>query len=94
MRRGRVLHCFWGDVVSLELDPAFENPHYECANEIHRLEAELAEVKAGYHLLDRNWHAIHEAAMNAIRNAIGLPDATVPEMCTEIARLRLNQQQS
>lgn len=37
--------------------------------------------------LDRNWSSIHAAGMDAIREALGMPDATVPEMVTRIEAL-------
>lgn len=52
------------------------------------LESELASIKSGYHQLDSNWNAHHEACMSAIREACGKPDATVPELCDVIAAAR------
>jgi len=40
---------------------------------IEQLQAELTSVKAGYEQLDRNWHAVHEAAMSTIERVVGLP---------------------
>jgi hypothetical protein len=48
--------------------------------------AELAELRSGYRALDENGSHVHEAAMSAIRSAMGKPDATVTEMCAELAR--------
>jgi len=45
-------------------------------------------VKAGYHALDKNWEGHHEACMGAIRQALDMPDATVPELAAEIRRLK------
>lgn len=45
---------------------------------------QLAEARAGYHALDRNWNAIHDRAMKPIREAVGNPDATVPEIVAAI----------
>jgi len=45
------------------------------------------EARAGYHALDRNWHAVHEGAMTQIREAVGNPDATVPEIVEHVKRL-------
>jgi hypothetical protein len=55
---------------------------------VAELEAELAEVKRGYDALDRNWSAIHEGAMGAIRKSLGNPDATVPEICAALEAAR------
>lgn len=52
------------------------------------LERELASVKASYRQLDRNWEAIHEAAMRPIRETLGLPDGTVPELVQAIKTLQ------
>lgn len=48
------------------------------------LQAELTELKEGYHALDRNWEAVHTGAMEAIRGALEMPDASVPEMVIRI----------
>lgn len=37
--------------------------------------------------LDKNWSAMHEAAVGAIRAALGMPDASVPEMVARIRNL-------
>ncbi|MCC7422086.1 MAG: hypothetical protein IT428_17545, partial [Planctomycetaceae bacterium] len=60
----------------------------DMAKEIERLRAELADVKAGYHQLDRNWQAVHHGAMNPILAAFGTPDATVPAIVAAIGRLQ------
>jgi len=49
--------------------------------------AELDEARDGYRALDANWLAIHDAAMTAIRDAVGNTDATVPEIVEAIAAL-------
>jgi hypothetical protein len=38
--------------------------------------------------LDKNWSALHAASMDAIRDALGMPGATVPEMVERIGKLR------
>jgi hypothetical protein len=58
------------------------------------LRAELEEVKAGYHTLDRNWDAIHNGAMEAIRGALEMPDASVPEMVIRIRDMSLAKPES
>lgn len=55
---------------------------------IKQLREEVASVKRGYDQLDKNWHAVHESAMTAIRQMFCNPDATVPEICEEIGKLR------
>lgn len=52
------------------------------------LTTELAETKAGYHALDKNWERMHEAAMEPIRSALDLPDGTVLEIVTAIETLK------
>ena len=47
-------------------------------------EAQLAEMRAGYLQLDKNWETHHEACMRPIREAIGDTDATVHEIVTKI----------
>lgn len=46
---------------------------------------ERDEAQVGYHTLDRNWHALHEAAMGSIRRAMGDEHATVPEICAALS---------
>jgi hypothetical protein len=38
--------------------------------------------------LDQNWASVHEAATGAIRKALRMPDGTIPDLVTEIERLR------
>lgn len=64
------------------------------ATEISTLRAELAETKAGYHALDKNWQHLHDSCMDAIRVALSLPEATVPEMVRAIEMLRLKSEWS
>ncbi len=59
----------------------------DMAEECLRVRAERDEARDGYHELDRNWSTVHEAAMGAIREATGDPDATVSEIVGTIARL-------
>lgn len=68
-------------MVRLKTDAEFVE---ELRIDVARLRAELAGVQAGYRALDANWAAIHNMAMNAIRDAMGNPDATVPEICEAI----------
>ncbi len=44
----------------------------------------LRDLREHAQALDENWSATHEAAMGAIREALHLPEATVPEMVTAI----------
>lgn len=39
-------------------------------------------------LLDKNWATLHEASVGAIRDALGMPEATVPEMVQRIEQMR------
>lgn len=52
------------------------------------LREDLVEARTGYHALDRNWQSVHDAAMGAIRQALGMPDATVFELCAAILKLK------
>ncbi len=56
--------------------------------QVTTLEVELAETKAGYHALDKNWETMHEAAMGPIRSVLDLPDGTVLEIVTAIETLK------
>ena len=49
---------------------------------------EAAELRDGYEALDRNWNAIHEMMGSSVRDALGMPDATVPQMFEAITALR------
>ncbi len=60
----------------------------ELQNRIDALTAELADVKAGYHALDKNWETMHEAAMVPIRSALDLPNGSVLEIVTAIEELK------
>lgn len=60
----------------------------EAQQQVDALTAELAEVKAGYQALDKNWETIHEAAMGPIRSALDLPDGSVLEIVTAIETLK------
>ena len=61
---------------------------HELLYTIDLLRAELAEVKAGYQALDKNWETMHEAAMGPIRSALDLPNGSVLEIVTESKRPR------
>jgi hypothetical protein len=50
--------------------------------------AEGKNMKGHAEALDRNWAAHHNGCMDAIRSALGLPNASVPEMCERIRTLR------
>ena len=61
---------------------------YNHAEEVAGLQDELSEARSGYHELDHNWATMHDLAMGALRGALEMPEATVPELCQEILRLR------
>jgi hypothetical protein len=44
--------------------------------------------------LDKNWEAVHNAAMTPIREAIGNPEATVPEIVEAITEARQAAEQA
>jgi uncharacterized Zn finger protein (UPF0148 family) len=50
-------------------------------------ERERDEARAGYRTLDNNWAAVHNAFTNAIRTALAMPGATVPELVCRIEHL-------
>lgn len=53
-----------------------------------RAEREVVELKRGYDKLDASWAEVHAAAMDPIREAMGDPHATVPEVVDRIRRSR------
>lgn len=55
---------------------------------LKQAEDDRDEARSGYHLLDANWDRMHNAALGAIRDALQLPEATVPELCRAIAALK------
>lgn len=57
-------------------------------DEAEQAKADRDECRKGYHQLDRNWEALQSASVNAFRAALDMPDATIPEMCEQIAALR------
>lgn len=54
-------------------------------------QAERDEARSGYHALDKNWETMHSAAMVPIREALGMPGGTVPELLREIAIMKAEQ---
>jgi len=48
---------------------------------------QLREAREHADALDRNWANMHECSMGAIRDALGMPDASVPEMVQRINQL-------
>jgi len=56
------------------------------------LQERLLEAREHAEALDKNWSTLHEASMSAIRDALGMPDATVPEMVQAIQRMRARLQ--
>lgn len=61
---------------------------YNHAADIAALETDLAEARTGYHTLDARWDALHNMSINAFRDALGMPGATIPEMLLIIQRLK------
>jgi hypothetical protein len=51
------------------------------------LRKQLREAREHADALDRNWANLHECSMGAIRDALGMPDASVPEMVQRINQL-------
>jgi hypothetical protein len=49
---------------------------------------ERDEARRGYHVLDRNWDVVHNSAVEAIREALDMPYATIPAMVKKILALR------
>ena len=54
----------------------------------HEDRGECDRLREAYMVLDNNWATLHEAAMSAIREAVGEPGASVPEIVEAIAKLR------
>jgi hypothetical protein len=44
-------------------------------------------------MLDRNWEAHHNSCLNAIRGALEIPNATIPEMVATIYKLKEGSKQ-
>ena len=49
---------------------------------------QLKEAQDHAKLLDGNWSSLHNVSMQAIRDALAMPEATVPEMVSRIRALR------
>jgi hypothetical protein len=56
--------------------------------EIARLRAHIVRVREHCESLDRNWETVHNAAMTPIREALGLPDGSVPDLVGRIEDLK------
>ena len=61
---------------------------YGLCDELDATRAKLNDVKQAYAALDQNWCNIHNAMGDAVRRALGLPDATVPEIVAAIDSIR------
>ena len=55
--------------------------------------AERDEAREGYHLLDRNWTAVHNGFADRIRAALKVPHGTVPELLKEIVDLQRDKKE-
>ncbi len=66
-----------------------ERSERESREALEALKKELAEVRDGYHALNKNWEKVHDAAMRPLRRALGDDDASVGEMVQTIERLKL-----
>jgi hypothetical protein len=50
-------------------------------------DVEIERLRKHTDSLDKNWASLHNAAMNAIRTSLVMPDASVPEIIARIAKL-------
>lgn len=62
---------------------------YNRAEGFCALTEDLDEARSGYHKLDANWDALHNASIDAFREALNMPHATIPEMIEAITNLLL-----
>lgn len=79
---GDCLNCYWIEAYRAKCAEAAD-----LRKESDEATSDLKEVRRGYVLIDRNWAAMHESAMGAIRESIGF-EASVPQICHFIARGR------
>lgn len=63
---------------------AAESRAADLARQLDAATKERDRIRRHADQLDRNWDAVHQAAMKPIRAAIGNPDATVPEIVAAI----------
>ena len=68
-------------VLSLEQENA------ALREQLAAVSAERDEVRKGYEALDGNWATLHEMMGSSIREALRMPDASVPEMVERIGEL-------
>jgi len=67
---------------------AWKHERLAALADVARLKTERDAERAGYHALDDNWQTMHLMAMTPIRNAVGLPYGTVPEIVEAIREAR------
>jgi hypothetical protein len=79
-----------------DADVTNEETHYLCAScwtNVRDTKEALQWSREHAEALDKNWSYMHEAAMGAIREALGMSsDATVQEMVAVIQRMRARLQ--
>jgi len=71
----------------LEEIPRFVAACRDLDAKITEVVRERDEARDGYHTLDKNWEAHHDACMKAIREALGNSEATVPEIVMYIEQV-------
>jgi hypothetical protein len=76
--------------VSVPWKCAFCPAEYSTQEEVDRhIESKWdACVRKHAEYLDKNWAFMHEMSMKFIRDALEMPEATVPEMAEAILKLR------
>jgi len=82
--------CDWHAHYKAALPPVNEK-RKELTEKIGALEFDLAEARAGYHELDKNWNYLHDMSIGMFRSALDMPEATIPEMCARIQANRLGR---
>jgi hypothetical protein len=71
-----------------EVDRHIESKWGHLPERLLSAEQALKDAREHAEHLDKNWSFMHEASMRAIRNALGMAEATVPEMVEAIIRLK------
>lgn len=83
------------EVMPTSVDVLIDKTHViaKFVREERATDAEEATKWAREHAeaLDTNWSTLHEASMGAIRDALGMPEASVPEMVERVEQLRLRE---
>jgi hypothetical protein len=89
-----ILPCFkLAEAAGIDLPALVREGGGNCVVKLVReLTKQRDEARSGYHELDKNWEAHHEACMRQIRAALGAEDASVPELVERITALRAERE--